>query len=113
LGLDESLGRLLAHLERAGVLDETLVVYMGDNGYQFGEQGLIDKRTAYEASIRVPLLMRWPRGLPAGRSVSEVVANIDIAPTLLAASGVAAPAGLDGRNALPLARGERPAGPWR
>ena len=113
LPIDESVGRLLAHLERAGVLDNTLVVYMGDNGFQFGEQGLIDKRTAYEASIRVPLLMRWPAGLPAGRSVPEVVANLDIAPTLLAAAGVPAPDTFDGRNALPLARGEKPGTPWR
>ena len=111
LPLDESVGRLLAHLERAGVLDDTLVVYMGDNGFQFGEQGLIDKRTAYEASIRVPLLMRWPAGLPAGRTVSEIVANLDIAPTLLAAAGVPAPDNFDGRDALPLARGEEPEHP--
>ncbi|HEU5117664.1 MAG TPA: sulfatase/phosphatase domain-containing protein, partial [Isosphaeraceae bacterium] len=113
LPLDESVGRLLDHLDKAGILDNTLVVYMGDNGFQFGEQGLIDKRTAYEASIRIPLLMRWPQGLPAGRSVTEEVANIDIAPTLLAVAGVEVPRSFDGRNALPLARGETPERPWR
>lgn len=113
LPLDESVGRILDHLERAGMLDNTLVVYMGDNGFQFGEQGLIDKRTAYEASIRIPLLMRWPAGLPMGRSVSEVVANLDIAPTLLAAAGVPVQDTFDGRNALPLARGKMPEMSWR
>jgi len=70
---------------------------------------LIDKRTAYEESMRVPLLMSGG-GLPAGAAVEDVVANIDIAPTILEAAGLAAPA-MDGRSMLRLARGERV--PWR
>jgi N-acetylglucosamine-6-sulfatase len=111
LAVDESLGRLFAHLEKRGVLGSTLVVYMGDNGYQFGEHGLIDKRTAYEASLRIPLLAQWPDAVPAGTRVRAMVANIDIAPSLLAAAGVSPPAGLDGRDFLPLARGAKVS--WR
>ena len=106
LAVDESVGRLMTVLADAGADANTLVVYMGDNGFQFGEQGLIDKRTAYEPSIRVPLILHWPAGLPAGRTVNETVANIDIAPTLLDAAGVQYdPARFDGRSFLPLARG--------
>ena len=109
LAVDDSLGRIVALLTERKMLDDTLIVFMGDNGFSFGEHGLIDKRTAYETSMRVPLLMAGG-GLPAGTTVNDVVANIDIAPTLLEAAGVAAPP-MDGRSFLPLARGERT--PWR
>lgn len=105
LGVDDSVGRLLAELERRGQLESTLVVYMGDNGFAFGEHGLIDKRTAYEESMRVPLLARCPQLFSGGRSVTPVVANLDIMPTVLDVCGAATPAGLDGRSWLPLLRG--------
>jgi N-acetylglucosamine-6-sulfatase len=111
LAVDESLGRVFQHLERRGALRNTLIVYMGDNGYQFGEHGLIDKRTAYEVSMRIPLLAHWPEGFPAGRRVEPMVANIDVAPTLLAVAGAEPLEGIDGRDFSPLARGE--AVPWR
>ena len=108
LALDESTGRLLDRLEQTGQAENTLVAYLGDNGFQFGEQGLIDKRTAYAASVRIPLLFRWPGGLPAGATVTQTVANIDLAPTILEACGVPWPDGvpLDGRSFLPLLRGD-------
>ena len=113
LGVDDSMGRILDALRRRGELDSTLILYMGDNGFAFGEHGLIDKRTAYEESMRVPLLARCPELCGRGRAVNEVVANLDIMPTVLEAAGVAAPGGyaMDGRSFLPLARGERI--PWR
>ena len=64
---------------------------MGDNGFAFGEHGLIDKRTAYEESMRVPLLARCPELFPGGITVNQVVANVDIMPTMLAAAGLEAP----------------------
>jgi N-acetylglucosamine-6-sulfatase len=109
LAVDDSVGRVMALLRERGMLDSTIVMFMGDNGFAFGEHGLIDKRTAYEASMRVPLLMSGG-GLPAASRVDEVVANIDIAPTILDAAGLQPPP-MDGRSALPLARGERI--PWR
>jgi N-acetylglucosamine-6-sulfatase len=111
LAVDDSLGRLIEHLQRRDELESTLIVYMGDNGFAFGEHGLIDKRTAYEESMRVPLLMHCPELFRAGTRVDEVVANIDIAPTLLDVAGLRAPNAIAGKSALPLARGERIA--WR
>lgn len=109
--VDDSVGRVLDALRKRGELDSTLLVYMGDNGFAFGEHGLIDKRTAYEESMRVPMLARCPELFPGGRAVSRMVANLDIMPTVLEAAGVGAPAGLDGRSFLPLLRGEQ--APWR
>ena len=111
LAVDESAGRVMGHLEKRGLLDASLVLYMGDNGFAFGEHGLIDKRTAYEESIRIPMLARCPELFAAGTVVEQVVANIDVAPTLLAAAGLKAPKGLAGANALPLAQGKPT--PWR
>jgi len=111
LAVDESISALLEHLRRRGLLESTLVLYMGDNGFAFGEHGLIDKRTAYEESMRVPMMMHCPELFKAGTTVNEVVANIDVAPSLLEAAGLQAPTHMQGRNMLPLARGERIA--WR
>lgn len=112
LAVDESIGRVLDTLEKRGELDSTLVIYMGDNGFAFGEHGLIDKRTAYEESMRVPMLARCPELFSGGRTVKEIAANIDIMPTVLDVAGVAAPAGLDGASMIPMLQGKPPAN-WR
>ncbi len=112
LAVDESIGRVLDALKQRGELDSTLVIYMGDNGFAFGEHGLIDKRTAYEESMRVPMLARCPDLFQGGRVVKEMVANIDIMPTVLDAAGVKAPDGLHGGSMIPLLQGNRPAN-WR
>ncbi len=111
LAVDEGIARIRELLEQRGELDDTLILYMGDNGFMFGEHGLIDKRAAYEESMRVPMLMRCP-SLFTARVVEQVVANIDVAPTMLAAAGLAAPAGMAGSDMLSLARGDRDA-TWR
>ncbi len=111
LAVDENLGRIFDHLEASGELASTLVVYMGDNGFQFGEHGLIDKRTAYETSIRVPLLMHCPDLFDGGSRVDQIVANIDVAPTLLESAGLTPPDHMDGRSFYRLLRGESI--PWR
>jgi N-acetylglucosamine-6-sulfatase len=111
LGVDDSVGRVLDYLKEAGLLESTLVIYMGDNGFAFGEHGLIDKRTAYEESMRVPMLLHCPELFEAGRKAPEVVANIDIAPTILEAAGLVPPERLDGRSFLALAQGRSV--PWR
>ena len=67
LAVDESVGRVIEYLESEKLLDSTLVIYMGDNGFAFGEHGLIDKRTAYEESMRVPMVMQCPELFPGGR----------------------------------------------
>jgi N-acetylglucosamine-6-sulfatase len=112
LGLDESVGRVLDYLERNGLAENTLVIYMGDNGFSFGEHGLIDKRHALEESMRVPMLAWAPGMIRPGTVVAENVANIDIMPTVLEFLGVTASADhvIDGESFLSLLRGEsRPA----
>ncbi|NNM29905.1 MAG: sulfatase-like hydrolase/transferase, partial [Akkermansiaceae bacterium] len=114
-GLDENVGRVLKHLDDAGHAKDTLVVYMGDNGFALGEHGFYDKRDAFEESIRVPMLARGP-GIQPGTVVPEMVQNIDIAPTLLEAAGARVPGSapkFDGRSFLPLLEGRTPAPPWR
>ncbi len=81
--VDDSVGRLYAALARAGELDNTIIVFASDNGFLFGEHGMIDKRTMHEASIRVPLVVRYPASIKAGTVVTQQVMNIDLAPSLL------------------------------
>ncbi len=100
--IDDAVARTIEHLGAIGELENTIFVYMGDNGFQFGEHGLIDKRTAYQESIKVPLLVRMPNAEMAGTTVDQHVVNIDIAPTLLAAAGVAKPEQMHGDNFLSL-----------
>jgi len=112
LGVDQSLGKVRETLEARGELNSTLIVYMGDNGFAFGEHGLIDKRTAFDESMRVPMLARCPELFRGGTACTRMVANLDIMPTVLEAAGVTAPANLDGRSILRLAQtGDDPQ--WR
>ncbi|MFK5921647.1 MAG: sulfatase [Verrucomicrobiota bacterium] len=106
LAVDETTGTLMDTLRQRGELDDTVILYLGDNGFLFGEHGLIDKRCAYEDSIRIPMLMRAPMFSKGGRTIEQVVANIDIAPTLLDVAGIKTPEQMDGRSFLPLVKGE-------
>ena len=109
--VDDSVGRILAELKAKGIHDDTLILYMGDNGFMFGEHGLIDKRVAYETSIRVPMIMQCPSLFRGGQTLEQVVANLDVAPTIMEAMGLARPPHMDGQSFLPLAQGRRV--PWR
>jgi len=102
--VDATSGRVLAELKAQGLEDNTLVIFTGDNGYFLGEHGLADKWYPYEESIRVPLIVRDPRTPKAksGTTYDDVVLNVDIAPTILAAAGVAAPKLMQGRDFAPL-----------
>jgi N-acetylglucosamine-6-sulfatase len=111
LALDESIGHILNALEETGQLENTLVFYMGDNGFCFGEHGLIDKRHMYEPSLRVPLLAYSPQLIQPGTKIKQMVQNIDIASTIMAAAGLESPATMDGRSFLPLLQGKETA--WR
>lgn len=111
MGVDESVGNVLDYLKKSGLDEETLVVYMGDNGFAFGEHGLIDKRTAFEESMRVPLLARCPALIKPGLKIKEDVLNIDIAPTFLAMAGITKPSQMQGQSALPLLQGKNVS--WR
>lgn len=105
LSLDDSIGRVLDYVEQNGLSENTLVVYMGDNGFMFGEHGLIDKRNAYEESMRVPMLAYAPGYIEAGSGLDEMVLNIDVAPTMLELAGVATPEWMDGTSFLSLLGG--------
>jgi len=109
--VDDSVGAVMEQLKKMGIHDETLVIYMGDNGFMFGEHGLIDKRVAYETSIRVPMLMQCPDLFKGQTVVDKMVANIDIAPTVMEAMGLEKPAHMDGDSFIQLAQGKSV--PWR
>ena len=93
-GVDENVGRVLDCLQEEELEEETAVLYAGDNGFFIGEHHFFDKRFMYEESIRVPLLVRYPKKVEAGRVASEMVLNVDVAPTLLELAGI----GRSGRN---------------
>lgn len=109
--VDDSVGAVVEQLKKMGIYEDTLVIYMGDNGFMFGEHGLFDKRVAYETSSRVPMLMQCPAIIKGGTVVDQVVANIDIAPTVMQAMGLKKPPHMDGQSFLPLAQGQSI--PWR
>ncbi len=113
MSVDESIARVRKWLKDNGKEENTLVMYMGDNGFQWGEHGLIDKRTAYEASMRVPLLGVCPGVWKPGSTLEQVVAGIDIGPTLLAAAGLKTPENMDGSSYFQLAAGKDSADNWR
>lgn len=110
--VDDQVGRVLDYLERHGLAQNTLVVYCSDQGFLLGEHGLYDKRFMYEESFRTPLLMAWPGHIRPGSECRALVQNIDWAPTLLDAAGVAVPEEMDGRSLRPLFRNGRAKG-WR
>jgi len=109
--VDESVGAVQQALERGGFLNNTLVLFLGDNGFLLGEQGLVDKRVMHEPSIRIPLLAAWPGRIPAGTVRNELVLNLDIAPTIASAAGAAPPATMQGESLLGLFAS--PAAGWR
>ncbi|HEY7291742.1 MAG TPA: sulfatase [Vicinamibacterales bacterium] len=103
LGVDDSLGRILATLERKGVLDDTVLVFTSDHGYFYGEHGLNEeRRLAYEETIRIPLVVRYPRLVRAGTTPDQMVLSIDLAPTLLEMAGLPAGAERQGQSLVPL-----------
>jgi N-acetylglucosamine-6-sulfatase len=106
LALDESVGRVLGYLNDNGMGEDTVLIYMSDNGFSLGEHGLIDKRHAYEESIRIPMLAWGPGFVPEGEKVAGMVRNIDIMPTVLDLAGVEPTRPVDGRSVVPLLRGD-------
>ena len=115
--VDAACGRLIDELRAQGVLDRTLVIFTTDNGYFHGEHGLADKWYPFEESIRVPLVV-WDPRMPArkrGTTDDALTLNVDLAPTILGAAGVAPPAGMQGRDFSPLylSSSSAPRTPWR
>jgi arylsulfatase A-like enzyme len=111
--VDESLGRVLDYLKESGLEKDTMVVFTSDNGYLIGDHGLIDKRCAYEGSVRVPLVVYAPGLVPAGVTNPGRVRNLDLAPTFLDAARVAIPRQFEGQSALPLMTGALNPADWK
>ena len=111
--VDEGVGRIFERLERSGELDRTLVLFLGDNGYFFGEHGLgPERRFAYEAGIRSPFAVRFPAAVKAGRKIEDLVICQDIAPTLIELAGGKPGPQIQGRSLVPVLRGKKPRD-WR
>ena len=106
LAVDESTGKVLDRLEAQGKLDNTVIIFMADNGWFFGEQRSSDKRLAYEESIRVPFAMRYPSVLKGGSRMEGLVANIDIGPTILELAGARIPKTMQGESFVPVMEGK-------
>jgi N-acetylglucosamine-6-sulfatase len=106
MAVEEGVGEILKALRATNQLDDTVIVLASDNGYFYGEHGLsVERRLAYEESIRMPLLVRYPRLIKAGTIRDESVLNIDLAPTLLELAGLSPPATIQGRSLVPLLKG--------
>ncbi len=112
MAVEEGVGEIFKALQETGQLDNTIVIFTSDNGYFYGEHGLsIERRLAYEESIRLPLLIRYPRRIRAGLVRDELTLNIDLAPTLLTFANLPVPDNMQGRSLVPILQGGRPS--WR
>ena len=108
IAIEEGVGEILKALKETGQLDNTVIVFTSDNGYFYGEHGLsVERRLAYEESIRMPLLIRYPRAIKAGTVRDEFTLNIDLAPTLLELAGVSGLTRMEGRSLVPLLKGAK------
>ncbi len=107
--IDEMYGQVLRALEHVGQdLDDWIIIYTSDHGEMLGEHGIWEKQKFFEASVRVPLIIRWPKGFPGGRTVYENVNLCDLFATLCDLADIPTPAGLESRSLAPLLRNE----PW-
>ena len=110
--VDDSVGRLMAYIDQAGLSDNTVVIYSSDQGFYLGDHGWYDKRWMCEESMAMPLIIKWPGVTEAGSVNHNLVQNLDYAPTLLDLAGVDTPAAMQGRSLAPLLEGEAQTG-WR
>ena len=100
--VDDNIGKLLDALDEMGIADNTIVVYVADQGYFLGEHGFFDKRMYYEEAARMPFVIRYPGHIPAGKRVKDLILNVDFASTLSDFAGVEAPEGAQGRSFKPI-----------
>jgi len=114
LAVDENVGRVLKALDELGLTDNTCVIYCSDNGFFLGEHHFFDKRLMYEPSIRIPMLLRYPRLIrKGGCRLEQMTLNVDLAPTILELAGLEAPAHMHGCSWLPLLKGQQAKSPTR
>ena len=107
MAVDEGVGRIYEAIEETGQLDNTVFIVTSDHGYFYGEHGLsVERRLAYEETLRIPLLVRYPKLVVAGRKIDFTTLSIDVAPTLLELGRAARPDSLHGRSLVPLLAGQ-------
>lgn len=112
--LDRNIGKLLDYLDKSGLSKNTVVIYASDQGFYLGEHGWFDKRFIYEESLKTPFVIRYPGVIKPGTKVSDLVVNIDWAPTVLNIAGVKTPSDMQGKSFFPLLKADRAAQiPWR
>jgi arylsulfatase A-like enzyme len=97
-GIDDNLARLFAYLDESGQMDNTVIIYTGDQGFMLGEHDYQDKRWMYEESMRMPFLIRYPKMIEAGSTTDAIVENVDYAATMLDFAGAKAPEQMQGRS---------------
>ena len=103
MAIEDGVSQIFEALKDSEQLDNTIIVFASDNGYFYGEHGLsVERRLAYEESIRMPLLVRYPKAIKPGTVRDELVLNIDLAPTLLELAGVTVPTTMQGHSLVPL-----------
>jgi arylsulfatase A-like enzyme len=110
--VDDNVGRVLDYLDASGLADNTIVFYTSDQGFYLGDHGWFDKRFMYEESLRMPLLVRYPKQIKPASVNSDLVQNLDFAPTFLEFAGLDAPPDMQGRSLRRLLRGKTP-DDWR
>lgn len=111
--VDDSVGRVLDYLRANNLENDTLIIFTSDNGFQIGDHGLIDKRTAYEPSVRVPMIIYGPGTVAAGAVNEGRIRNLDFAPTILDVARVTQPERFEGHSAWPLINGTIEAEAWK
>jgi arylsulfatase A-like enzyme len=110
--IDDNVGRLLDWLDQNHLRDNTVVIYTSDQGFFLGDHGLYDKRFMYEASLKMPFIVRWPGVIEPGSVQKAMAINADFAPTFLEIAGQKTPDDMQGRSLVPLLKGKPPAD-WR
>jgi arylsulfatase A-like enzyme len=108
---DEHIGDVFKHFDKKGETDDTVFVWSSDHGFFLGEHRFYDKRLMYEPSIRIPLLIRYPRRIPAGTTIEKMAINVDFAPTILDLLGISGPSNYQGKSLMPLVENKN--APWR
>jgi len=109
--IDRNVGRTLDYLDKHHLKDNTIVIYMSDQGFYLGEHGWFDKRWMYEESFRTPMMVRYPGVVKPGIAINQMVMNLDIAPTMLEVAGVPVRGEIQGKSMLPLFTKSN--APWR
>jgi arylsulfatase A-like enzyme len=107
MGAEDNFGRIFLFLEQQKLMDDTIIFMSGDNGFFHGEHGLHGKMEPYEEALRVPMMVRYPRAIPAGQRCDAFVSNVDMAPSILDLCGIKAPKPMQGQSWKGLVTGSK------